>query len=133
MGERKRLSAEARKEANKTQYFAKLNDCPSSPRKMRYVADQIRGMSVDRALGILQHLPQHASIKLYKLLRSAVANWQEKNEGSKPENADLYVKQIFVDGGRALKRIQHAPQGRAHRIKKRSNHVTLIIDSKPNK
>lgn len=133
MGERKRLSAETRKEANKTSYFAKLNDCPSSPRKMRYVADQIRGMSVDRALGILQNLPHYASIKLYKLLRSAIANWQNKNEGKNPENSGLYVKHIFVDGGRALKRVQHAPQGRAHRIKKRSNHVTMIIDSKPNK
>lgn len=109
---------------------AKLKNVPTSPRKMRFVADMIRGKQVNKALSILKFEPKHGSIKLEKLLLSAIANWQAKNEDSKLEDADLYVKAIFVDSGRILKRLRPAPQGRAHRIKKRSNHVTLIVDSK---
>ena len=127
MGARKRLRAEERKEAKKTQYFAKLNDCPTSPRKMRLVAELIREKDVELALNILKHTNKDAAGKLYKLLLSAIANWQSKNEGVRMEEAELYVKEVSVDGGRMLKRIQPAPQGRAHRIRKRSNHVTLIL------
>lgn len=109
---------------------AKLKNVPTSPRKMRFVADMIRGKQVNKALSILKFEPKHGSIKLEKLLLSAISNWQAKNEDSKLEDADLYVKAIFVDSGRILKRLRPAPQGRAHRIKKRSNHVTLIVDSK---
>lgn len=130
MGSRKHIKAEQRKEANKTRYFARLRNCPSSPRKMRLVAGLIRGMEVEKALHVLKHSPQAASIHMYKLLLSAVANWQTKNEGARMEEANLYVKIVMVDGGRMLKRIQPAPQGRAHRIRKRSNHVTIEIDSK---
>lgn len=130
MGSRKHIKAEQRKEANKTRYFARLRNCPSSPRKMRLVAGLIRGMEVEKALHVLKHSPQAASIDMYKLLLSAVANWQTKNEGARMEEANLYVKTVMVDGGRMLKRIQPAPQGRAHRIRKRSNHVTIEIDSK---
>lgn len=130
MGARKRIRAEKIKEAKKTQYFALLRNCPSSPRKMRLVADMIRGMEVNRALDVLKFSPQEASRKLEKLLLSAIANWQAKNEGERLEEANLYVSTIFVDQGRTLKRIQPAPQGRAHRIRKRSNHVTLYVDSK---
>ena len=129
MGARKRERANKIKEANKTLYIAKLNNCPTSPRKMRLVADQIRGTEVNRALDLLRFSPKEASIRLEKLLLSAIANWQNKNEEARLEDSNLYVKEIFVDSARVLKRIQPAPQGRAHRIKKRSNHVTLILDS----
>jgi large subunit ribosomal protein L22 len=130
MGERKRISAEKAKEAKKTQYFARLNNCPTSPRKMRLVADQIRGMNVDKALFLLKTSSKEASGRLHKLLLSAISNWQAKNEGVRIEDSNLIVKKIFVDSGRQLKRIQAAPQGRAHRLKKRSNHVTLFVDSR---
>lgn len=133
MGARKHNTAENRKEANKKLYFAKLNDCPSSPRKMRLVAELIRGKNVELALNILQHTPNHASDKLFKLLKSAIANWQQKNEGVRMEDSHLFVKQVMVDEGRTLKRVQPAPQGRAHRVRKRSNHVTVIIDSRVQK
>ena len=129
MGARKRERANTIKEANKTLYIAKLNNCPTSPRKMRLVADQIRGAEVNRALDLLRFSPKEASNRLEKLLLSAIANWQNKNEDARIEDSNLYVKEIFVDSARVLKRIQPAPQGRAHRIKKRSNHVTLILDS----
>lgn len=128
MGVRKRNSAEARKEALKTQYFAKLTNVPSSPRKMRLVADLVRGKEVFRALGILKFSNKEAAARVEKLLRSAIANWEAKNEGERLEDTKLCVKEIFVDGGRMLKRIQPAPQGRAHRIRKRSNHVTIVVD-----
>jgi large subunit ribosomal protein L22 len=129
MGARKRERANTIKEANKTLYIAKLNNCPTSPRKMRLVADQIRGAEVNRALDLLRFSPKEASNRLEKLLLSAIANWQNKNEDTRIEDSNLYVKEVFVDSARVLKRIQPAPQGRAHRIKKRSNHVTLILDS----
>jgi large subunit ribosomal protein L22 len=109
--------------------IARLNDVPTSPRKMRLVADLIRGKKVGHALSLLKFSPNHGAIKLEKLVLSAVANWQAKNPDEKLEDADLYVKTIMVDGGRMLKRLRPAPQGRAHRIRKRSNHVTLVIDS----
>lgn len=110
---------------------AKLNNCPMSPRKMRLVANQIRGKRVDIAMSMLKFNQKQAYAYLVeKLLRSAVANWEQKNAGSKAEDSELYVKTVFVDGGRMLKRIQPAPQGRAHRIRKRSNHVTIVVDSK---
>ena len=118
------------KEAKKTQYFAVLKDCPTSPRKMRLVADMVRGMEVNRALDVLKFSSKEASRKVEKLLMSAIANWQAKNEGTRLEESNLYVKTIAVDSGRILKRLRPAPQGRAHRIRKRSNHVTLCIDSK---
>ncbi len=129
MGERKRNSANMRKEAMKTTYLARLADCPTSPRKMRLVADQIRGMRIEFALHLLKTSPKEASERLRKLLLSAISNWQKKNEGQRIEDANLFVKSINVDGGRMLKRVQPAPQGRAHRVRKRSNHVTLIIDT----
>lgn len=130
MGLRKHLRAEKLKEEKKTQYFARLNNCPTSPRKMRLVADIIRGKEVNKALGILRYSKQDASDKLEKLLLSAIANWQSKNEGVRIEDSNLFVKSINVDGGRSLKRLRPAPQGRAHRIRKRSNHVTIFVDSK---
>lgn len=130
MGARKRINAEQLKEARKSQYFARLNNCPTSPRKMRLVADMIRGMDVMSALSVLEHSPKEAAIRVHKLLRSAIANWQAKNEGVRIEETSLYIKDIFVDSARMLKRIRTAPQGRAHRIRKRSNHVTLYLDSK---
>jgi len=130
MGARKRNKAEQIKEANKTISFAKLNNCPTSPRKMRKVSDMIRGEEVFKALGILQFSPQDAAKRLETLLKSAIANWEAKNEGERPEDNNLVVKEIMVDSARMMKRIQPAPQGRAHRIRKRSNHVTLIVDSK---
>ncbi len=108
---------------------AKLNNVPTSPRKMRLVADLVRGERVDKALNILKFEPNQGAIRLEKLLLSAIANWQQKNEDTRLEDVDLYVKEIFVDSGRMLKRLRPAPQGRAHRIRKRSNHVTLIIDA----
>jgi large subunit ribosomal protein L22 len=126
----KREKRDAKKEAAKTgPQLAKLVDVPSSPRKMRLVADLIRGERVNKALNILKHEPKIGSGKLEKLLLSAIANWGLKNQDAKLEDADLFVKEIWVDGGRQLKRLRPAPQGRAHRIRKRSNHVTLIIDS----
>jgi len=130
MGARKRNRAEQIKEVNKTISFAKLNNCPTSPRKMRKVSDMIRGEEVFKALGILQFSPQDAAKRLETLLKSAIANWEAKNEGERPEDNNLVVKEIMVDSARMMKRIQPAPQGRAHRIRKRSNHVTLIVDSK---
>lgn len=130
MGARKRNKANELKEAKKTQYVAVLRDCPTSPRKMRLVADMVRGMEVNRALDVLKFSSKEASRKVEKLLMSAIANWQAKNEGTRLEESNLYVKTIMVDGGRILKRLRPAPQGRAHRIRKRSNHVTLCIDSK---
>jgi len=130
MGARKRLKAEARKEANKSIAFAKLNKSPIAPRKMRMVADLIRGEEVNKALNILQHNAKDASTSLEKLLRSAIANWEQKNEDKSIEEEVLYVKSIEVSGGAMLKRIQPAPQGRAHRIRKRSNHVTIVVDGK---
>ncbi len=109
--------------------IARLNNVPTSPRKMRLVADLVRGKRVGNALSILKFTPNHGAIKLEKLLLSAVANWQAKNPDVKLEEADLFVKTIQVDGGRMLKRLRPAPQGRAHRIRKRSNHVTLIVDA----
>ena len=130
MGVRKRNTAEALKKARKNIAFAKLNNCPTSPRKMRLVADVIRGEDVEKALNILKFNTKEASISLEKLLLSAIANWESKNEDSKIENSNLYVKEITVDSGRMLKRVQPAPQGRAHRIRKRSNHVKLVLDSR---
>ena len=108
---------------------AKLNNVPTSPRKMRLVADMVRGRRVNEALNILKFEPKYGAEKIEKLLLSAIANWQVKNEDERLEDADLYIKEIRVDGGRILKRLRPAPQGRAHRIRKRSNHVTLVIDS----
>jgi len=109
--------------------IAKLQNVPTSPRKMRVVADLVRGERVNRALSILKFEAKNGSAKLEKLLLSAIANWQVKNEEAKLEDADLYIKEIKVDSGRMLKRLRPAPQGRAHRIRKRSNHVTLVVDS----
>lgn len=108
---------------------AKLKNVPTAPRKMRMVADLIRGERVNRALNILKYEPKEGAARLEKLLLSAISNWQAKNEDERLEDADLYVKEIFVDGGRILKRLRPAPQGRAHRIRKRSNHVTLVVDA----
>ena len=127
MGKRKRESATLIKAVNKKLTFAKLNNCPTSPRKMRIVADLVRGKNVDQALAILKFSPKEASRKLEKLLLSAISNWQTKNEEEDIEKADLFVKEIKVDGGKMLKRLRPAPQGRAHRIRKRSNHVTLVL------
>ena len=130
MGARKRIKADAMKEARKKIALAKLNNCPTSPRKMRLVADLIRGLDADKALAELKLNPKEASGRMEKLLLSALANWEAKNEGKRMDEANLYVSEITVDGGRMLKRVQPAPQGRAHRIRKRSNHVTLVVDSK---
>ncbi len=108
---------------------ARLKDVPTSPRKMRLIADLIRGQRVSRALGLLKYQPQAGADVLQKVLLSAVANWQQKNEDERIEDADLYVKTIFVDGGPMLKRLRPAPQGRGHRIRKRSNHITIVVDS----
>ena len=132
MGARKRIKADAMKEARKNIAFAKLNNCPTSPRKMRLIADLIRGMNADRALAELKLNPKEASGRMEKLLLSALANWEAKNDGKKMDESSLYVSEVKVDGGRMLKRVQPAPQGRAHRIRKRSNHVTLVVDSRIN-
>ena len=129
MGARKRNTAEQKKEAARSRYQAILRNCPTSPRKMRLVTDMISGMEVNKALDVLKFSPQEASRRLEKLLLSAIANWQSKNEGVRIEESNLFVKQIHVDGGRSLKRLQTAPQGRAYRVRKRSNHVTLVLDS----
>ncbi len=128
MGKRKRETAALKKEIKSSTAIAKLNNCPTSPRKMRLVADIIRGENVYKALNILKFNPKEASIRMEKLLVSAINNWEQKNEGEDPSTADLIVKEVYVDSARMLKRIQPAPQGRAHRIRKRSNHVTLVID-----
>jgi large subunit ribosomal protein L22 len=126
----KREKRDARKEAARSgAVVAKLGNIPSSPRKMRLVADLIRGERVNRALNILKHEAKVGAASIEKLLLSAIANWGNKNQDQKLEEADLYVKEIWVDGGRILKRLRPAPQGRAHRIRKRSNHVTLVLDS----
>lgn len=132
MGVRKRERAEQLKEAKKNVAFAKLNNCPTSPRKMRLMADLIRGQQVEKALQVCKFSSKEASRKLEKLLLSAIANWQEKNEDASMEDADLFVKEIRVDGGSMLKRLRPAPQGRAHRIRKRSNHVTVVLGAKDN-
>ncbi|MBT3241537.1 MAG: 50S ribosomal protein L22 [Bacteroidetes bacterium] len=130
MGSRKHQLGEQAKEERKNQYFATLRNNPTSPRKMRLVADMIRGKEVQKALDMLHFSPKEASRKLEKLLMSAIANWQAKNEGVRIEDSNLFVKGIFVDSGRVLKRLRPAPQGRAYRIRKRSNHVTIYLDSK---
>ena len=132
MESRKRESALARKLTNQDVVKAIHNDCPSSPRKMRLVADIIRGEQVDKALYILKYSKKDASNKLEKVLLSAMANWQTKNEGADIEEANLIVKEIFVDSARQLKRLRPAPQGRGYRIRKRSNHITLILGKKEN-
>ena len=129
MGNRKHLAAEKIKEAKKTQYFAKLNDVPSSPRKMRLVIDMIRGMEVNRALGTLRYSNKAASKDVEKVLRSAIANWEQKNE-RKAEAGELFVTKAYVDEGVTLKRLRPAPQGRGYRIRKRSNHISLFVDTK---
>ena len=130
MGARKRIKANAMKEARKNIAFAKLNNCPTSPRKMRLIADLIRGMDADKALSQLKLNPKEASGRMEKLLLSALANWEVKNDGKRMDESNLYVSEVKVDSGRMMKRIQAAPQGRAHRIRKRSNHVTLVVDSR---
>ncbi len=132
MGVRKKQMAERIKAEKKKVAFAKLNNCPTSPRKMRLVADLIRGEKVEKALAILRFNSKEASRKLEKLLLSALANWQAKNEDANLEDAELVVAEIRVDGGTMLKRLRPAPQGRAHRIRKRSNHVTLVLGSNNN-
>jgi len=129
MGSRKKIKAEAAKEARKSIFVARLNNCPTSPRKMRLVADLVRGMEVQKASAVLQFSKKEASIRMEKLLRSAIANYEVKT-GNSWEDANLFIKEIKVDSGRMLKRIQPAPQGRAHRVRKRSNHVTLVVDTK---
>jgi len=133
MGKRKHNMAEAMKESRKNVAFAKLNNCPTSPRKMRLVADLVRGVEVNKALQILKFNTKEASARLEKLLLSAVANWQVKNEDARMEDSGLFVKEIQVDSARVLKRLRPAPQGRAHRIRKRSNHVTVVVGSKSEK
>lgn len=128
MGERKRLSADRRKEENKSIAFAKLTNVPTSPRKMRLVADMVRGKEVFRALGILKFSNKEAAARLEKLLRSAVANWEQKNE-RKAETGELYISTIYVNPAPMLKRLRTAPQGRGYRIRKRANHVTIIVDT----
>ncbi len=129
MGARKRNSSEKLKELRKSQALAKLNSCPTSPRKMRLVADLLRGKEVGYALNILKFNPRHAAKYLEKLLLSAVSNWQSKNEDKSIENTNIFINEIKVDGGRMLKRLRPAPQGRAHRIRKKSNHVTVVLES----
>ena len=129
MGARKKIAADKRIEARKSLYFACAKDIPSSPRKMRLVADMVRGMEVGRALGVLKFSTKAASNNVEKLLRSAIANWEQKNE-RKAENGELYISQIFVDEARTLYRMRPAPQGRGYRIRKRSNHVTIYVDTK---
>jgi large subunit ribosomal protein L22 len=129
MGARKRNKAEQRKTENKSKYMAMLRNCPTSPRKMRLVADMVRGQEVNHALDMLKFSPKDASRRLEKLVLSAVANWQAKNEGARIEESNLIVKEIAVDSARMLKRIKPAPQGRAYRVRKRSNHVTVVLGS----
>jgi len=128
MSTRKKIAAEERKEAKKTKSYAILRNCPTSPRKMRYVCDMIRGQEVNRALDILKFSKKEASERVEKLLKSAIANWQKKNEGERLEDNTLMISEVKVDSGRVLKRLRTAPQGRGYRIQKRSNHVTLVVD-----
>ena len=128
MGARKKITADAKKEARKSLYFAKLNDVPTSPRKMRLLADLIRGMEVNKALGVLKYSTKEASVKMEKLLKSAIANWETKTE-QKADGATLYVSAVYVDSATMLKRLRTAPQGRGYRIRKRSNHVTIFVDT----
>ena len=130
MGARKRNRANQLKEARQKRYYVVLRNCPTSPRKMRLVTDMIKGVEVNKALDMLKFSSKEASGRVEKLLLSAIANWQAKNEDADIEQAELFVKEIRVDGGRMLKRLRPAPQGRAHRIRKRSNHVTVVIDSR---
>lgn len=132
MGARKRLRAEQQKEEKKQVAFARLSNCPTSPRKMRLVADMVRGVEVKKALDLLKFSSKSPSTTLEKLLLSAISNWQQKNEGLRMEDSNLFVKEIFVDSAFALKRLRPAPQGRANRIRKRSNHVTLILGTNNN-
>ena len=132
MGSRKKQMAETIKANKKQVAFAKLNNCPTSPRKMRLVADLVRGEKVEKALNILRFSQKEVSRRLEKLVLSAVANWQAKNEEADVEAADLFIKEITVDSGTMLKRLRPAPQGRAHRIRKRSNHVTVVLGAKYN-
>jgi large subunit ribosomal protein L22 len=132
MGARKRLSADKLKEEKKQISFAYLHNCPTSPRKMRLVADMVRGVEVKKALDLLKFSSKQPSSTLEKLLLSAIANWQSKNEGVRIEDSNLFVKEVFVDSAVALKRLRPAPQGRANRIRKRSNHVTLILGTNIN-
>ena len=129
MGARTRIVADKRKEANKSKYFAKLNNCPTSPMKMRLVADIVRGEDLNKALDILKHVGKEAAGRLYKLVRSAADNFEQKT-GLKADESDLFIKVIYVDGGAMLKRIAPAPQGRAYRKRKRSNHVTVELDTR---
>ena len=131
MGARKKIMAQNIKEAKKTTYFASLRNVPSSPRKMRYVADLVRGMEVGKAIATLRFNSKDAARDIEKVLRSAIANWEQKNE-RKAENGELYISKIFVDGGATLKRMRPAPQGRGYRIRKRSNHITIFVDAKTN-
>ena len=130
MGARKRLRAEKLKDEKKQIAIAQLNDSKISPRKMRMVADLIRGVEVNKALNILSHNSKFAAVGLEKLLRSAISNWEQKNEGKDLSEEKVFVKSIEVAGGAMLKRIQPAPQGRAHRIRKRSNHLTIVLETK---
>ncbi len=132
MGARKHNMAERLKAEKKNKAVARLRNCPSSPRKMRLVVDLVRGKDVNTALNILKYNSKHAAKDVHKLILSAIANWKAKNENVRIEDANLFIKEIYVDQGRMLKRIRTAPQGRAHRIRKRSNHVTVVVDSAVN-
>ncbi len=129
MGTRKKIAADKRKEERKSYSGASLNNNPTSPRKMRLLADLIRGMKVEKALAVLEHNPKHSSVPMHKVLLSAIANWKQKNEGG--DETELYVTTVFVDGARTLKRMRPAPQGRGYRVRKRSNHMTLLVDNTP--
>ena len=131
MGARKKIAADARKEAKKLQSVATLKNNPTSPRKMRLLADLIRGQKVDKVLAELEHNPKHPAVPLRKLVLSAINNWKQKNEGG--DESELYIKTIFVDGARTLKRMRPAPQGRGYRVRKRSNHVTVEVGTKETK
>ncbi len=128
MGSRKKLAADARKEARKNYFGATLRNNPTSPRKMRLLADLIRGQKVEKVLAELEHNPKHPAVPLRKLVLSAISNWKQKNEGG--DESQLFIKTIFVDGARTLKRMRPAPQGRGYRVRKRSNHVTVVVDTK---
>jgi large subunit ribosomal protein L22 len=130
MGARKRLAAEARKERNRNLCMARLVDNNTSPRKTRLIADLIRGKEIEYALNVLKYSKKESSGKIRKLILSAISNWQTKNESARVEDSDLYIKEIFVDGGTMLKRLRTAPKGMGYRIRKRSNHITVILGSK---
>jgi large subunit ribosomal protein L22 len=131
MGSRKKIAADARKEERKSYFGASLNNYPTSPRKMRLLADLIRGKDVEKVLAELEHNSKHSAVPLRKLVLSAISNWKQKNEGG--DEGQLIVKTILVDGARTLKRMRPAPQGRGYRVRKRSNHVTVIVGTKENK